>query len=217
MEDLGPGVDCAIIVDVLSFSTCLEVAAGRGVVVLPYGLRDDAAEEFAKANSAELSAPRGKGRYTLSPLSFKDAPSGLKVVLTSPNGSALTSGSKSGMTFSACLRNARAVAEAVPIGGSVLVVPAGEKWPDGTLRFAVEDAIGAGAVVAHLPGRKSPEAAAVEALFRSAEANLERVLLESVSGRQLIEMGFGTDVQFSAELNVSRAVPGFDGVAYRKI
>lgn len=217
MGDLSPGVDCVIVVDVLSFSTCLDVAVGRGAVVIPCGQRDDAAVELARRHGAELSSPRGKGRYSLSPLSFKDIAAGERVVLASPNGAALTSCSKSKLTFSGCLRNAKAVAEAVPPGGTVLVVPAGEKWPDGTIRFAVEDAIGAGAIIAHLAGHKSPEAAALEALFRSAQGGLERVLLESVSGRQLVEMGFADDVRFSAELNVGDSVPGFDGAVYQRL
>ncbi len=70
-------------------------------------------------------------------------------MLPSPNGSALAfEAVKSGKKIVAgSLRNASAVAAwGKTQGGSVLVVPAGERWPNGNLRVAVEDFIGAGAM-----------------------------------------------------------------------
>src|SRR5215203_2020456 len=88
LESLTPA-DVVIVVDVLSFSTCVDVAVGRGVAILPYPWKDAAAESFAASEHAALAKPRGQGPYSLSPLSFHDAPSGTRCVLPSPNGAAL--------------------------------------------------------------------------------------------------------------------------------
>lgn len=79
--------------------------------------------------------------------------------LPSPNGSTVSTTAGAIATFTACLRNCRAVAaHALTRGLRIAVVPAGEQWGDGALRPAIEDLIGAGAVLACLPGRPSPEA-----------------------------------------------------------
>jgi 2-phosphosulfolactate phosphatase len=135
---------------------------------------------------------------------------GTRIVLPSPNGSriAFQAASLGAAVFVACLRNAAAVASAASsLGGRVLVVPAGERWPDGSLRPCVEDLIGAGAVIDALPGELSPEAAAAAAVYRDAKDDLLDRLMECASGRELVECGFAHDVEIAAQLNSSRGVP----------
>jgi 2-phosphosulfolactate phosphatase len=112
--------DVVIVVDVLSFSTCVDVAIGRGAAIFPYPWKDSTANEFALAQGAELAGRRGEARYTLSPASFLDAPSGLRCVLPSPNGAGLSlQAATTGATVLAgCLRNASAVAKAARSIGS---------------------------------------------------------------------------------------------------
>jgi 2-phosphosulfolactate phosphatase len=107
-----------------------------------------------------------------------------------------------------CLRNASAVAAAArAVGGPVGIVPAGERWPDDTMRVAAEDAIGAGAVAATLPGR-SPEAELAVAQFAAArDRGLADVLAATASGRELRAEGFAADVDLAAALDASTAVP----------
>lgn len=94
------------------------------------------------------------------------------------------------------LRNASAVADAVvrlqderQQRTFVTVIAAGERTPDGALRFAVEDQLGAGAVIAALTDRgidhSSPEAAAADAAFRGLRNAVRHLLSGSGSGREL--------------------------------
>ena len=75
------------------------------------------------------------------------------------------------------------------------------------MRPSVEDLIGAGAVLAALPGRRSPEAALAVAVFERFRHDLERVLSQCSSGRELIDLGFAADVAMAADYASSRAIP----------
>lgn len=132
--------DVVIIVDVLSFSTCVDIAVARGAAVYPYLWKDDRAREFATAVDAELAVPRGTGRYSLSPASYLDISPDTKIVLPSPNGASLSLAASGTITLAGCLRNASAVAEAARrLGKRIAVIPAGECWDDDSLRPSLED------------------------------------------------------------------------------
>lgn len=219
-EALVAGAGIAVVVDVLSFTTTVSVALDAGARVLPYAWRDDSAAEFARQHGAVLAVGRsraGSGQVTLSPAGMRaHAPAGGAVVLPSPNGSAIARALAGGTApcVAACLRNAGAVAgwiaERHP-DASVLVVAAGERWPDGTLRPAVEDLWGAGAVISalHALGRQdlSPEADAARAAYDAVRHDLTAQLHACASGRELDAIGFGDDVDVAAELDTSTVVP----------
>ena len=87
---LAPVSDVVIIVDVLSFSTCVDVTVGRGAVLYPYRWKDFSSKEFAESIGAELAGSRlSNSKYTLSPVSLLQIPPGTKLILPSPNGSTL--------------------------------------------------------------------------------------------------------------------------------
>lgn len=197
-----------VIVDVLSFSTCVEIAVSRGATVYPYRWKDETALDYAKSVQAELAGfKRQRNRLSLSPSSLLHLASGHQLVLPSPNGATLSLETGSAITIAACLRNAQAVADYVQsLQIDVAVIPAGEQWPDGSLRPAVEDWLGAGAVLSYLTGAFSPEAEAAVAAFQSCP-DLQQTLRQSGSGQELIERGFPADVELASQLNVSSCVP----------
>lgn len=200
--------DVYVIVDVLSFSTCVDVAVEQGAHILP-SREGPEAWELARESGAELATRRGrKGRYTLSPVSFYEIPAGTTVVLPSANGASLCLETAEIPTFTACLRNSTAVAgAAVQIGKRITVVAAGERWPNGSLRPALEDWIGAGAVVARMAARRTPEASAAEAAFSHVRGRLVSTLMATPTGHELVYRGFEMDVHCAAELDATRRAP----------
>ena len=239
---LAGGVRTVVVVDVLRFTTALDVACGRGAAVTPWLLTNEGAAEEAARRGARLAqaAPAGGdvSAPSLSPVSLRNLQPSDHLLLPSPNGAAVACrAAAAGVTvMAACLRNATAVAGAVtafPLG----VVAAGERWPDGSLRPAVEDAWGAGAVIAALSPPPEPDPAlALFALFGEPEsapghpaatptrtlspeavwtaasvpADLASLLRLTASGRELVEAGWTLDIEVAAAQDVSQTVPHLD-------
>ena len=209
--------DVTIVVDVFSFTTCVDIATGRGGEILPYRWADPTAVEFARAHGAELAGKRRLTKYSLAPASYLDVERGFRCVLPSPNGAQVTlaAAAAAAIVLAGSLRNARAVAAAAArLGQSFNVIPAGERWPDGSLRPALEDWIGAGAILRSLPGPRSPEADAAVATFERYEGRLVETLDRCGSGRELEQRGHAHDKHLASALDVSTCVPGFNGIAY---
>ncbi len=204
--------DVVVIVDVLSFTTSVEIAVSRGVTVFPYPLGMNGAGEYAGERDAQLAQKRSAepGSLSLSPASLVNAEPGTRLVLPSPNGSALSFQTADGgaKVVAGCLRNASAVAAwASAQGSSVAVIPAGERWEDRSLRPAFEDLIGAGAIVRQLAGKRSPEAQSAVAAFEDTLPELADRMRACSSGLELIERGFSQDVELASQLDVSTTVP----------
>jgi 2-phosphosulfolactate phosphatase len=209
--------DVTIVIDVFSFTTCVDVAVSRGAAILPYAWNDPSAADFAATHRAELAGRRRQARYSLAPASYLEAPAGLRCVLPSPNGAriALAAASATPVLLAGCLRNARAVAEAaLHHGSSFNVIPAGERWPDGSLRPSLEDWLGAGAILRWLPGSRSPEAGAAVGLFDRHRDALCAALEQCGSGRELEGRGHTQDKVLASQLDVSSCAPRFDGLAF---
>lgn len=209
-----------VIVDVLSFTTSVTVAVEAGTRVFPYAWRDDTAETFAGQKRAVLAVGRrsvtAATPWSLSPAALRRAPFTPRLVLPSPNGSAIAAASRSDTVVAGCLRNASAVGRWLAEQGfgtperPLTVIAAGERWPDNSLRPALEDLLGAGAIIAALRDEKpvtlSPEAAAACACFQ-ATPDLAAAITYCVSGMELAAGGFAEDVAIATEINACTAVP----------
>jgi 2-phosphosulfolactate phosphatase len=224
--ELGRVCAALVVVDVLSFTTAVEVAVGRGVRVHPFPW-----DEQADAYAVRIGAATAVGRtdvtaerpWSLSPTALSAAPVVADLVLPSPNGSTIcAAASATGLpVVAACMRNAEAVgrwlrrqgygSRNAPIG----VVAAGERWPDGSLRPCVEDQLGAATVLdtlSSVEGGLSVEAAVVLAALASVP-DVGAAVRGCVSGRELIARGFGLDVEIATQLAASHVVPVLrDGV-----
>jgi 2-phosphosulfolactate phosphatase len=219
---LAPTVDVLIIVDVLSFTTAVDVATARGATVFPYRSRDAAAATFADHIKAVLAVDRlrvsADHPFSLSPTTLVNVSPGTRLVLPSLNGAeiSLLAAGLGPIVVAGCLRNAAAVANAArTTGGRIGVIPAGERWRDGALRPAFEDLVGAGAIISHLPPNSwSPEAEASVFAFRNAASTLQDTLHACVSGRELSAMGFARDVAIAGVLDASTTVPTLSSGAY---
>ncbi|OWJ57420.1 2-phosphosulfolactate phosphatase [Inquilinus limosus] len=221
IEALRDRVAALVVVDVLSFCTAVDVAVSRSAQILPFPYGDPAAAKLAAERAGALLArPRraAGGQLSLSPASLLGIPAGTRLMLPSPNGSRLSLAGGGTPVLAGCLRNAAAVARAargLAGDGAIGVIPAGERWPDGGLRPAIEDLIGAGAVIDALDLPCSPEAQVMRDACRTAGADIPQLIRESVSGRELTEGGFPRDVALALEREVSATAPLLAEGVYR--
>ena len=199
-----------IIVDILSFTTCVSIALARDAIVFPYRWKGPTAQSFAREHQAVLAEMRDlKGTHSLSPKSLLSITPGTRIVLPSPNGGALANEAAGlGEVLVGSFRNRSAVASSVnrlekPIG----IIAAGEQWPNGYMRPAYEDFLGAGALIEKLTGTVSPEAQAAANAFTAASNHLQQSLRDCSSGWELVQRGFPEDVDLAAILDCETVVP----------
>ena len=216
-----------IIVDVLSFSTAVAAAVSRGVSIYPAETTEQV-EEIRATFGIERGYARSearKGQFTLSPSSYLEAhrvPAG--VVLQSPNGARCTRaaalahaalvGGLVNASATASAAQALANRDALPI----TVIACGERWRDSSdgegLRFALEDLVGAGAILSRLRGERSPEARAAEEMYQAVRVRLAETLGECGSGLELTQAGYAKDWEVACaedSLNVAARVIQYDG------
>ena len=218
VEKLAPISDVVIIVDVLSFTTSVDIAVSRGATVFPYRWADESVYDYAGTIEAEVANRRHPKGIALSPSSLANVEAGMRLVMPSPNGSTLSLSTGDSITLAGCLRNARAVAEAAQnLGNTIAVIPAGERWAeDNTLRPSVEDYLGAGAILSHLKGDFSSEANLAIAAYKAVEDQLENMLMHCISGQEKISRDKLEDVKLAGALNKSTTVPMLKAGAYHQ-
>ncbi|WP_159500160.1 2-phosphosulfolactate phosphatase [Microbacterium sp. 18062] len=125
------------------------------------------------------------------------------------------------------LRNASATARAVlaeqqarGARTSITVIAVGART-DAGVRFAVEDQLGAGAVIDALGAlgldHTSPEAAASAEAFRGLRSAVRHLLTASGSGQALLDAGARDEVLAAAQLDATDAVPALQGGVFSAV
>lgn len=219
---LAPLSGVVVVVDVCSFTTCVDIAVSRGAIVFPFRGKGESALGFARSVNALLAGKRGE-TPSLSPHSLLALPQHSRIVLPSLNGSVCSAiaHEAGAVTVAGCLRNAIAVSDYINTryaDDTISVVACGEQWANGELRPAIEDWIAAGAILHSFdPAQLSPEAGIAVGAFRAAERDLQAIIEACTSGRELAAKGFGEDVRLASEWNVSKAVPVLHDGAYRNL
>jgi 2-phosphosulfolactate phosphatase len=205
-------VDAIVVIDVLSFSTSVTVAVGRGATVWPHpggpGARD-LADEIKGLLAGRRTLTNGP---SLSPTSLLDLPEGSRLVLPSPNGGTIAHALADSpcRVFAGGLRNATAVARLLadaPDIQTVVLVPAGERWPDDSIRVAYEDLVGAGAIVSRMLAIDPAVQLSAEAEAAMAAYERLRPLTDTPSGQELVERDFADDIVLASAVDVSTVVP----------
>ena len=162
-----------------------------------------------------------KGRFSLSPLTYLNIESHTRIVLASPNGATcIRYARRVPILLVGALLNAQSVAHALShvlqtTERAITILSCGERYvdpdADGPLRHALEDDLGAGAIISYLSCEKSPEARACEGAFIHLRDDLPAALTHCPSGQELCDKGFAADVAHAAQLNWSNAVPTMRG------
>ena len=221
-QDAAERGDILVVVDTLRFSTAAATAVHHGALIYPCATDPALFNALAQHVDGEVAlhhaAAPTSTRYSLSPRSFLTVEPGARVVLPSPNGSTCSQyGSRAPALLVGALVNAQAVAGAVSSllnrasALNITVLACGERWriPDeeGALRFAVEDYLGAGAILSALPFSQTMEAQGCASTFRAMRDQLDTALWECESGQELRDKGLGDDVRFAEQLNIYDTAP----------
>lgn len=210
IDHLAGDVDIIVIIDVMSFSTCVSVAVENGARVYPYPWKDHSVTQYAQsvgaiaANSDRRFSGQG---YSLSPRTLLSVRPDEKLVLPSPNGSAtcFRARERGVPVLTGCLRNLTATAKACRAFSRILIVPCGERWPDGSLRPCIEDYVVAGGIIAALAQRTlSPEAQTAVAAWHAHQSQNFAALFHCASAVELIQRGFPDDVTLCLTKDAAR-------------
>ncbi|PGS47305.1 2-phosphosulfolactate phosphatase [Bacillus sp. AFS041924] len=220
-RDAAKRGDITIIVDVLSFSSTVVTAVNQNAIIYPYPPNLDG-KAYAKSIGADYILGRNEaavlGKATLSPVSFNESHTNNKFVLCSLNGAFCTwlASKVPSLIIGSFLNMSSVVSYANQLkrkfNANITVIPCGEVWNDSRenedlMRPAIEDYLGAGAILAELEGTKSPEAEVCIGAFVHSKHKIKDLIWECGSGRELRVKGFEEDVRHCSQMNRYNVVP----------
>jgi 2-phosphosulfolactate phosphatase len=197
---------CVVVFDVLRATSSMITGLAHGVAAFLPVQTVEAARALKEQNPSWLLAGE---RYGVPPAGFDlgNSPteftktSGRQIIITTTNGTvALQEARFAKIILLGALLNIRAVARLLQSTSPshLLLVCAGTGD-----RFSLEDAVGAGALLASLQRTDYSDAASmVRALYCRVAADLQNFLLGSQNGRALREIGKEEDVRHCSQLSI---------------
>ncbi|NYB51441.1 MAG: 2-phosphosulfolactate phosphatase [Methanobacteriaceae archaeon] len=200
--------DVAIMVDVLRASTTITVALEKIPYIIPT-LEIEEALAMVPDHQAFIAGERGGA--TIEGFDTGNSPveiqkfSGKALIITTSNGTRILEGIQ-GLALIGSFINAKAVAQrACELADDhIEVVMAGVRG-----EFAIEDFLGAGEIISHLKDYELDEMAQAALLAAQNPEFVDYYVKNSRSARNLKKLGFGDDVDFCLQRNISEIVPQF--------
>ncbi len=207
-----------VAIDVLRATTTIVTALANGAAAVIPVLDPEDAVEVAKRLGRDRVLLCGERASVLikgfdldnSPASYApEIVAGKTLVFTTTNGTAaLRAGAVAASVRAGAMVNRAAVADALTAEhGEILLLCAGVHG-----RFALEDALGAGALVDALVAREPnlelrDGARAAALLYRAVAPRLAEAVASADHAHDLAELGFGADIERCATLDVITTVP----------
>lgn len=198
--------DVAVMVDVLRASTTITVALDNFNQIMAVKDKENAIK-LAKEHDAVLAGERrGKKIEGFdtgnSPVEIKNF-SGDYLVLTTSNGTRILEGMNAKALVGSFI-NARAVAKAASklADDHIEIVMAGVLG-----RFAIEDFLGAGAIIKNLKKYDLDEMALAAYMASADEEMVNKAVLSSYSSLGLQKLGYIDDINFSIRKDIYDVVP----------
>lgn len=220
---LEPGRKVCVVIDVLRATSSIVTMFGRGLSEALVAETVAKAEKLAVSRSDFLLCGERRGLppegfdYGNSPGEFAglDLTSRGAIVVTTNGTRALARSAACPVVLVAALLNARAVViralgEARASGGDMVFVCAGQ---DSGRSLSLEDAFCAGALVEEAVNQRgeapllSDSAKVARRLYRSFRGSALAALQAADHGRELVKIGFGSDLEFCARRDVFSVVP----------
>ena len=209
--------DVTIMVDALRASTTICVALDSFNKVIP--VTDYKEAKFIASNENAILAGERNGvkiegfDVGNSPVNIQNF-RGDTLVLTTTNGTRILNNMNSKYILIGSFINAKAVArKAMKLASTdIEVVMAGVKG-----RFAIDDFLGAGAILSYMPYDNLSEFAKTSVIAVQDKEVLNKSVLDSYSSKKLHSLGSGADVEFCLKHNSYNNVPIYKDDYLKKI
>ena len=198
--------DVAVMVDVLRASTTITTALDNFKQIIAVKDKEKAvelAEKYDAVLAGERNGAAIEGFDTgNSPVAIKNF-KGKCLVITTTNGTRILEGMNAKSLIGSFI-NAKAVAKAASeiAEEHIEIVMAGVKG-----RFAIEDFLGAGAIISNLTDYKLDEMALSAYMASQNEKMIDKAVMDSNSALGLKKLGYNKDINFSIKKDIYDVVP----------